>query len=346
MATINVYGTGKLRAYKKNPFHGVPLVLEPREMKLPDSTEYDELLSSHDRGFLRTKLLKSYIGIISTGGVDDGAAYAGLPWSPTYAPIANNLLAIERSVLECAYAGVSSIWIIATETVGTLLRERVGEYCKTHYHAENERNDEIIPIYYIPYHPHDAIFRPFTSWSILYTYWFVSRLMAQVSMAMLPIGAYVSFPSALYDPQVGKGLAASVLKEMDGANPEYPSLSFDGEAKRLGFFIDERCWYAAAAHFEGGENLPVRHAKHFDTERWRNAAVEHCELHYSLDKVFEDMVVSDTKVPVPWYYDIRTWEGYRSFTASNHHFEDEIYDKIGNRLFYENEAKLEENDGC
>jgi len=351
MAKLNVYGSGKLFEKKKDPLANNPLIATPREIKLPDSSKYDDVLNDVPNGFLRAQLLEKHIGIIPTGGVDMGQAYASLPWDFVYTPVASDLLAIERSVLECVYANCSSIWIVATETVGTLIRERLGEHCMIHHNADDKKKDDVIPIYYIPYHSHDAILRPFTSWAILYAYWFVTRLMYNVSSAMIPIGAYVSFPTSVYDPKVGLTLSKIIREQVRDGNVEYPSIAIGGRGPwsndPIGFFIDERCWYMAAAVYSDNPMLSLKYAKFYDMPKWREAAVEHCSAHFSLDKVFEDMVASDVSVELPWQYDIRTWEGYREFLGSEHNLENEIYDKIAGRRFLEYEVanEMEEDDG-
>ena len=51
-----------------------------------------------------------------------------MPWHDCLMPLAPNYLAIERSVVECAYAGCETIWIICNDDMQPLIRHRLGDY--------------------------------------------------------------------------------------------------------------------------------------------------------------------------------------------------------------------------
>ena len=40
----------------------------------------------------------------------------GFPWPDCMQPIAKNYLAIERAIVECAYAGCETIWVVCNES--------------------------------------------------------------------------------------------------------------------------------------------------------------------------------------------------------------------------------------
>ena len=50
------------------------------------------------------------------------------PWHDCLQPIAQNYLAVERAVVECAYAGCETIWIVCHDDMQPLIRYRLGEY--------------------------------------------------------------------------------------------------------------------------------------------------------------------------------------------------------------------------
>ena len=51
-----------------------------------------------------------------------------LDWHDSLMPIAPNYYAVERAVLECAYAGCKTIWIVANDDTTPLIRHRMGDY--------------------------------------------------------------------------------------------------------------------------------------------------------------------------------------------------------------------------
>lgn len=55
----------------------------------------------------------------------------GFEWDNVLMPIAENYTAIERSVMECAYAGCETIWIVCNNDIQPLLRHRIGRWYKT-----------------------------------------------------------------------------------------------------------------------------------------------------------------------------------------------------------------------
>ena len=50
------------------------------------------------------------------------------PWHDCLQPIGKNYLAVERAVLECAYAGCETIWIVCHDDMQPLIKHRLGEY--------------------------------------------------------------------------------------------------------------------------------------------------------------------------------------------------------------------------
>ena len=97
-----------------------------------------------------------------------------LPWHDCLMPIAKDYLAIERSVLECAYAGCETIWVICDDDMQPLIRHRLGDYVNDpvwvyrHFDREKGEKKKLVPIQYVPIHPRDKNKRDCYGWSILY----------------------------------------------------------------------------------------------------------------------------------------------------------------------------------
>ena len=128
----------------------------------------------------------------------------GFQWDNVMMPIAENYTALERSVMECAYAGCETIWIVCNEDVQPLIRHRLGEmvqdpvwYGRTLSLNPKEQRKPI-PIYYVPVHPKDRDRIDCYAWSILHgantAYW-ISR---QMSVWVTPDKYYVSFPYGVF----------------------------------------------------------------------------------------------------------------------------------------------------
>ena len=53
------------------------------------------------------------------------------PWHDCLQPIAQNYLAVERAVVECAYAGCETIWITIGDGQEPLIRDLLGDFVGT-----------------------------------------------------------------------------------------------------------------------------------------------------------------------------------------------------------------------
>ena len=67
-------------------------------------------------------------GIIPVSGNKEGDLK--FPWHDSLMPLGNDYLAVERSVVECAYAGCETIWIVCNDDIQPLIRYRLGDYVK------------------------------------------------------------------------------------------------------------------------------------------------------------------------------------------------------------------------
>ena len=246
------------------------------------------------------------------------------PWHDCLQPIGHDYLAVERAVVECAYAGCKTIWVVCHDDMQPLIRYRLGDYVQDPVYLSRHKdpgfvseNRRPIPIHYVPIHPKDRDRRDCLAWSVLYganvAHW-VSR---QISKWVCPSRFYTAFPYGLYDPQIVRphrrdisSLTTFYLSHdnktiIDG---EYLGFSFDPEefkkyrknlrAKGTGMWtskVDERGYPC--------EKLPVE-------ERYS-------ARHFSLDTVFECAILDGAKVvETPWYYRADNWEGLRKYLGS------------------------------
>ena len=129
------------------------------------------------------------------------------PWHDCLQPIGKNYLALERAILECAYAGCETIWVVCHKETQALVKHRLGDYIYdpvrywSHWNKIPTDNQKIIPIFFVPIHPKDRGKRDCLSWSALYgaltAYW----LNQKISRWVTPDRYYVSFPQGVYPPE-------------------------------------------------------------------------------------------------------------------------------------------------
>ena len=94
-------------------------------------------------------------------------------WPDCLMPIAPDYSLLEAAVVECAYAGCDTIWIICNDDISPLIKKKLGDFVKdpVYAHRRHERRPEqsirYIPIYYVPVHPKDRDKRDCLAWSVL-----------------------------------------------------------------------------------------------------------------------------------------------------------------------------------
>jgi len=249
------------------------------------------------------------------------------PWHDCMMPIAPNYLAVERAVIECAWAGCETIWVVCNDDMAPLIRHRLGDYVfdpvsmgrKYGLKPTDERKP--ITIYYTPIHPKDRYKRDCLAWSVLYGAKVAFDVSTQISRWVAPDRYYVAFPYGVYEPDVLRQYRKEISSRRDFfltyqdktvRENEYLGFTFEAEAYRD---------YIKVVRSGTGDKVPGQPANAFPTER--------LPLHkkwsarfFSLDKVFESAKVEKAvTTEVEWYHKIDSWETYRKFAGSG----DKIY---------------------
>tara|TARA_R100000008_G_C3557011_1_gene153805 strand:+ start:38 stop:955 length:918 start_codon:yes stop_codon:yes gene_type:complete len=245
----------------------------------------------------------------------------GFQWDNVMMPIAENYTAIERSVMECAYAGCETIWIVCNKDMQPLIRYRIGEMVQDPVwygrvlsaHPEAQRKQ--IPIYYVAIHPKDRDRIDCYAWSILHgantAYW-VSK---QMSTWLTPDKYYVSFPLSVYPENAPRKYRAKISSENNFFFCYNDKTVKDGQYLGFSFgpqdFIESRRvirkegtkqWKNSGTSMPT-EKLPLE-------ERWS-------ARYFSLDKVFEPVIIIESNVKeLEWFHDLSSWENYSNFFAS------------------------------
>tara|TARA_R110000824_G_scaffold281702_2_gene470009 strand:- start:55 stop:951 length:897 start_codon:yes stop_codon:yes gene_type:complete len=246
-------------------------------------------------------------------------------WHDSLMPISQNYTAVERSVMECAWAGCETIWIVCNDDMTPLIRHRLGEWVQdpVWYGRSLEINPSLhrkpIPIYYVPIHPKDRKRVDSYSWSVLYgaltAYW-ISK---QMSQWIIPDKFYVSFTYGIYPPIVVRKHRKTISSTRTFA------LSYNGKTVKdneyLGFTFDSQDFINCrkTVRQEGtrlwknsGEEIPTE--KLPLEKRWSSR-------NFTLDKVFKSVIIEDEPIQLDWYYNIDCWDGYCSYIGSDKRWE-------------------------
>ncbi len=237
------------------------------------------------------------------------------PWHDSLQPISANYLAIERSVLECAYAGCKTIWVVCNDDMQPLVRSRLGDFVVDPQSLERasfvkypEDYRKQIPIFYCPVHPKDRDRRDSFAWSVLHGALSAFVASDKVSKWVHPNKYYISFPYGVYDPIIAKENRKLITGEKSFFLSHKNRTVSDGEY--LGFTMDATAYkqyvYEAKQACTGGsQNLPI-------DKRWSSR-------HFRLDKIFNSGIIKKESVKeIDWYYNIDSWEKLSDFYASEH----------------------------
>ena len=130
-----------------------------------------------------------------------------MPYPDCLLPIAPDYTAIEAAVIECAFAGCDTIWIVCNDDIAPLVRYRVGDFIQAPIHFYNKfealptDRRKRIPIFWVPLHPKDRDRRDCLSWSVLHGAVTALKVSDKISQWLIPDKYYVSFPYGIMDPR-------------------------------------------------------------------------------------------------------------------------------------------------
>jgi len=248
----------------------------------------------------------------------------GLEWHDCMMPIGQNYLAVERAVLECVYAGCSSIWIVCNDDIAPLLRYRIRDFISDptysrfrfssyKFHLRNVKQQRLVPIFYTPVHAKYRGKVDSLGFSIIHGATYANNVASRISDITRPQMYYVAFPFGTYEPSFIKPLRKQmyagyrVMATFDNKSVrdnEYLGFSF--RHSDLAHFIDKiKAGAIKSYRDEKGKLQPL------PKDKWYEAK------NYTLDKIYGDYNPSDliTK-ELRWYYNISSWDLYRKFLAT------------------------------
>lgn len=262
-----------------------------------------------------------------------------MPWHDSLMPIAQDYLAVERAVLECAWAGCETIWVVCHRDVQCLVKERLGEWIQDPVQLLQDRFYQSnihrrIPIYYVPIHPKDRDRRDCLSWSALYGALSAYHISNRLSKWVIPDKFYCAFPYGVYDPSQIR----EQRKKISSKAPFY--LTHKGQSVKtgeyLGFTFDGEDFKTCRRELRVAgtpSRDPVTNKRIPVEERWS-------ARFFSVDKVFQYVIFGeDEGCEINGYSRIDNWDDYVKFMSfgEKHQkpdfFKPKKWNKIGERAY-------------
>jgi len=129
----------------------------------------------------------------------------GFEWDNCLTPLEHDYTLLERSVMECATVGCSSIWICCDPHMIPLTKERIGEvaldpvWAKRPFEKEGWKLKRYIPIFYVPINSMHINKMESVAWQIIWaahSSYYVSKF---ISKWTTYDKVYVSSPFGVYD---------------------------------------------------------------------------------------------------------------------------------------------------
>ena len=260
----------------------------------------------------------SVAGIVPVSGLK---LEFGFPWNPCLTPINKNFLAIEKSVIECAYAGCDNIWVVCNDDIEPLIRYRLGDYVEDpiRYNlrvALSSTRRKRIPIYYVPLKYRDVKRRNCLSWAVVHGAKVCEKVYRGISRRLNPKCYYVSFPLGIFDyhrirehrkwMKKGRRLFMSHNNKTVKDNMFLSVALTEADISRIRNFILSK-GTGEFYNVEGGAlpraRLPIEE---------RNSA-----CNFTLADCFSVINLEEAaEVNLDWHYTINSWPNYLDYMSS------------------------------
>jgi hypothetical protein len=231
---------------------------------------------------------------------------------------------VQKSVFECAMAGCQTIWIVANQDLAPIVRKTVGEWVydpvyynrtMTKFHSEVRKE---IPIYYVPINAQDRDRRDSYGWSVLHgvnSAWWVGN---KISKWLVPEKYFISFPMGAYNIYSLREHRLAIADKRKNFFTSYfnqtvkDNLPLSFTMKGEDFIQCRRKVNKTTTR----EYLPLAEGQKYPSqklpleERWS-------ARNFDFKLIFENVDDKEAKkVELEWFYDISSWEEYKSFLGS------------------------------
>tara|TARA_Y100000592_G_C5470411_1_gene319125 strand:- start:2205 stop:3032 length:828 start_codon:yes stop_codon:yes gene_type:complete len=241
------------------------------------------------------------------------------PFPNVMLPIANNYTLLDSAIVECAYAGCDTIWIICNDDTAPLLRHRVGDYIEdpSYYYFNTSANREHrkrIPVFWVPQHPKDRDKRDCLSWSVIYGSLVVFKTASRISKWIIPDKYYVSFPYGITDPREVITMRSKISSQKNFYLVSNGKTVQDNMYTSFTYGKDEFIHYRKNVRKGTGkwkgdygdmEPLPIE-------DRWSARFFEPKDVFTDLD------LESGNTLEVNNYFNITNWQEYQQYMRSDY----------------------------
>tara|TARA_Y100000385_G_C12978603_1_gene587345 strand:- start:245 stop:1093 length:849 start_codon:yes stop_codon:yes gene_type:complete len=237
-----------------------------------------------------------------------------MEWHDCLMPLAPNFYAIERAVLECAYAGCETIWIVADDDTTPLVRHRLGDYVqdpvglgrKNKFPSLSRRP---VPIFYVPSSKEHENKKHSISWNILHGAKTAYDISAELSKWVAPNRFYVTFCHGVYSTEVLRPIRKEISKDINFA------LTFGDKSFATNDLL------AFTFNIEQMEEALQLYKSVDNSLLWGEDLEDQLKYYrdnFTLDKVFGCVIIDiDEGLELPWHYQIDSWASYCQFLASD-----------------------------
>ncbi len=241
-----------------------------------------------------------------------------LPWHDSLMPVADDYLAIEKAVFDCALAGCDSIWVVGHMGTQPLVRKRLGEMIydpltifsnkelvmKRHDAAYDKKE---IQIYYVPIHPKDRDRRDSLAYSVLYGANMVDKTCERITNWLKPSLYFCSFPYGIVSEQT-----IYEFRKVAYVNKS-TAVTWEGKTVcdnlMLPFTFNRKEMFRAKKRI-AEQALSIWHESGNVTERLPS-------INYSIKDIFGSLDLSQASiVDCDWFHQIDNWDNYRKYLAS------------------------------
>ena len=260
-------------------------------------------------------------GIIPVSGQD---LDFNMPWHDALMPIAQNYLAVERAVVECAYAGCKTIWIVCNDDIQPLIRYRLGDmvedpvWAYRHMDPQPAKSYKAIPIFYVPIASKDLNKRDCLSWSVLYGATAACKISSTISRWVMPGRCYVAFPYGVYQPWIVKKHRQKITNKNGFFITHNGKTIKDGEY--LGFTFRTASIKKFTKNFRRKATTAwVKPTPPGEKMKKLPYGERYSGRFFSLADVFDIIELDtekDTFLTTQWYFNVDNWDKYCYYISS------------------------------
>jgi len=257
-------------------------------------------------------------GIVPVSGQDLNFNF---DWHDSLMPLAPGYLALERAVIECAFAGCDTIWLVCNDDISPLVRHRIGEMVEDPVWSNRKSTvasqyKRKVPIFYVPIHPKDRDRRDCLSWSVLHGALTCFKISSGISKWVVPKKYYISFPYGVYNPELVREHRRNILGD------DNFFFAFDGKTIKDGLYTsftmnkEDFLEYRRVIRQEG-TGLYENPEPGFMPSKKLPVSERYSARNFTLDKVFRRAKLEmSTVINLPWYHSIDSWDSYCEFLSS------------------------------